>query len=81
MTIAVRGRTLPANFGAYRANVEGVEGYVLSISGHAAFFDNAACDLISQELAFDRASETEPVDIVGEVPLPPAPSPRPRWHR
>lgn len=64
MTLAVRGRTLPANFGAYPATIEGVEGYVLSINGMAAFFPHAECDTIGRYLLFDRESDTEPVEIL-----------------
>lgn len=68
---------MPATFSAYPADVEGVEGHVLSVNGHPGFFDNATCQLISEYLAWSRPSDTSPVEIQAE----PAPQPRgPRYR-
>lgn len=63
MTLAVMGRTLPAHFGAYPATVEGVDGYVLSINGTAAFYPHRECDQIGRYLLFDRDTDTAPVNV------------------
>jgi hypothetical protein len=67
MTFAIQTRSLPSRFSAYPATVEGVEGYVVSINGEAAFVDHAQADAIGRYVLFDGGPRTEPIDVVSPI--------------